>query len=39
LEKWRRSELDGGGPAAAAEAQALAKGWLSVINTWLREVL
>jgi hypothetical protein len=39
LEKWRRSELDGGGPAAAAEARAPAKGWLSVINTWLGEVL
>jgi hypothetical protein len=39
LDKWRRSELDGGGPAAAAEARAPAKGWLSVINTWLGEVL
>jgi hypothetical protein len=39
LEKWRRSELDGGGPAAAAGARGPAKGWLSVINTWLGEVL
>jgi hypothetical protein len=39
LEQWRRSELDGGGPAAAAGAQTPAKGWLSVINTWLGEVL
>jgi hypothetical protein len=39
LEKWRRSELDGGGLAAAAEARAPGKGWLSVINTWLGEVL
>jgi hypothetical protein len=39
LEKWRRSELDGGGPAAAAGARAPAKGWLSMINTWLGEVL
>jgi hypothetical protein len=35
LEKRRRSELDGGGLAAAAEARTPAKGWLSVINTWL----
>jgi hypothetical protein len=33
LEKRRRSELDGGGPAAAAEARALANWWLSLINT------
>jgi hypothetical protein len=33
LQKWQRSELDGGGPAAAAEARAPAKGWLSLINT------
>jgi hypothetical protein len=38
LEK-RRSELDGGGPAAAAEARTPANGWLSLINTWLEEVL
>jgi hypothetical protein len=39
LEKRRRSELDGGGPAAAAEARAPANGWLGLINTWLGEVL
>jgi hypothetical protein len=39
LEKRRRSELDDGGPAAAAEAWAPAKGWLILINMWLREVL
>jgi hypothetical protein len=39
VEKRRRSELDGGGPAAAAEARTPAKGWLSLINMWLREVL
>jgi hypothetical protein len=39
LEKRRRSELDGGGPAEAAEARDPAKGWLSLINTWLGEVL
>jgi hypothetical protein len=39
LEERRRSELDGGGPAAAAEAQAPANGWLSLINMWLGEVL
>jgi hypothetical protein len=39
LEKRRRSELDGGGPAAAAEARTPANGWLSLINTWLGEVL
>jgi hypothetical protein len=39
LQKRRRSELDGGCPAAAAEARAPAKGWLSLINTWLGEVL
>jgi hypothetical protein len=39
LQKRRRSELDGGGPAAAAEARAPVKGWLSLINTWLKEVL
>jgi hypothetical protein len=33
LEKWRRGELDGGGPAAAAETRAPTKGWLSVSNT------
>jgi hypothetical protein len=38
-EKWRRRELDGGGPAAAVEARTPVKGWLSVINTWLGEVL
>jgi hypothetical protein len=39
LEKRRRSELDGGSPAAAAEARTLANGWLNLINTWLGEVL
>jgi hypothetical protein len=39
LEKRRRNELDSGGPAAAAEAQTPANGWLSLINTWLGEVL
>jgi hypothetical protein len=39
LEERRRSELDGGGPAAAAEARAPANGWLGLINTWLGEVL
>jgi hypothetical protein len=33
LEKRRRSELDDGSPAAAAEARAPANGWLSLINT------
>jgi hypothetical protein len=39
LEKRRGSELDGGGLAAAAEAQAPANGWLSLINMCLGEVL
>jgi hypothetical protein len=39
LEKRRRSELDGGSPAAAAEARAPTKRQLSLINTWLGEVL
>jgi hypothetical protein len=39
LEKRRRSELDDGGPAAAAEARTPANGWLSMINTWLGKVL
>jgi hypothetical protein len=39
LEKRRRSELDGGGPAAAAGTRAPAKGWLSLNNTQLGEVL
>jgi hypothetical protein len=39
LEKRRRSELDGGGLAVAARARTPAKGWLSLINTWLGEVL
>jgi hypothetical protein len=39
LGKRRGSELDGGGSAAAAEARAPAKGWLSLINTCLMEVL
>jgi hypothetical protein len=39
LEKRRRSELDGGGLAATAEARTPANGWLSLINTWLGEVL
>jgi hypothetical protein len=39
LEERRRSELDGGGPAAAAEARAPANGWLRLINTLLGKVL
>jgi hypothetical protein len=39
LERRWRSELDGGGPVAAAEARTPAKGWLSLINRWLGEVL
>jgi hypothetical protein len=39
LEKRRRSELDGGGPAAAAGTRALANGWLSLNNKKLGEVL
>jgi hypothetical protein len=33
LEKWRRSKLDAGGPAAAAETRAPANGWLILNNT------
>jgi hypothetical protein len=39
LEKRRRSELDSGGPAAAAGTRVPVKGWLSLINKRLREVL
>jgi hypothetical protein len=39
LEKRRRSELGGGGAAASADARAPAKRRLSLINTWLGEVL
>jgi hypothetical protein len=39
LEKWRRSELDSGGVAAAAGTRAPANGWLSLNNTQLGEVL
>jgi hypothetical protein len=39
VEKRRRSELDGSGLAAAAGARTPTKGWLSLINTWLGEVL
>jgi hypothetical protein len=39
LEKRRRSKLDGDGPAAVAEARTPANGLLSLINTWLGEVL
>jgi hypothetical protein len=39
LEKRRRSELDGGGPAAAAGTRVPAKVWLGLINKQLREVL
>jgi hypothetical protein len=39
LEKRRRNELDDGCPAVAAEARTPANGWLSLINTWLGEVL
>jgi hypothetical protein len=39
LEKRQRSELDGGGPAAAAGTRTLANGWLSLNNMQLGEVL
>jgi hypothetical protein len=39
LEKRRRDELDGGGPAAAAGTQVPAKVWLGLINKRLREIL
>jgi hypothetical protein len=39
LEKRRRSELDGGGPAAAAGTRVLANGWLGLNNKQLGEVL
>jgi hypothetical protein len=39
LEKRRRSELDGGGPAAAAGTRAPVNGWLRLNNTQLGEVL
>jgi hypothetical protein len=35
----RRCELDGGGPAAAAETRVPANVWLGLINTRLGEVL
>jgi hypothetical protein len=39
LEKRRRGELDGGGPAAAAGTRIPAKVWLGSINKRLGEVL
>jgi hypothetical protein len=39
LEKWRRSELDGGGPTAAAGTRVPANGWLGLNNKQLGEVL
>jgi hypothetical protein len=39
LEKRRRSELNGGGPAAAAGTWVPAKVWLGLINKQLGEVL
>jgi hypothetical protein len=39
LEKRRRGELDGGGPAAAAGTRIPAKVWLGSINKQLGEVL
>jgi hypothetical protein len=39
LEKRQRSELDGGGPAAAAGTRVPTKVWLRLINKQLREVL
>jgi hypothetical protein len=38
LEKQRRSELDGGGPAAAAGTRVSVKVWLGLINKRLGEV-
>jgi hypothetical protein len=39
LKKRRRSELDSGGPAAAAGTRVPAKVWLDSINKQLGEVL
>jgi hypothetical protein len=39
LEKRRRGELDGGGPAAAARTRVPVNGWLGLINERLGEVL
>jgi hypothetical protein len=39
LEKFRRSELDGGGPTAAAGTRVPAKVWLGLINKQRGEVL
>jgi hypothetical protein len=39
LEKRRRSELAGGGPAAAAGTRVPANGWLGSNNKQLGEVL
>jgi hypothetical protein len=39
LEKRRRSELDGGGPAAATGTRFPAKVWLGMMNKRLGEVL
>jgi hypothetical protein len=39
LEKRRRGELDGGGPAAAAGTRVPANVWLDLINKRLGEVL
>jgi hypothetical protein len=39
LEKRRRGELDGGGPAAATGTRVPAKVWLGSIIKWLGEVL
>jgi hypothetical protein len=39
LEKRRRGELDGGGPAAAAGTRVPASVWLNLINKRLGEVL
>jgi hypothetical protein len=39
LEKRRRGELDGGGPAAAAGTRVPAIVWLGLLNKQLGEVL
>jgi hypothetical protein len=39
LEKRRRGEFDGSGPAAAAGTRVPANAWLDLINKWLGEVL
>jgi hypothetical protein len=39
LENRRRGELDGGGPAAAAETRVPVKVWLGLINKQLGEIL